>query len=80
MFNTVLVGAAVTAFISVFAVMHINDQLNRWEPNGAAYVEYHAETLNGLLKNNADAMCPAIPDRAEYAEVRQAAQCERFGY
>lgn len=80
MFNTVLIGAAVTAFISVACAMHINANLKQWEPSGAAYVEMHAEVLNGMLKTNADAICPALPTRPEYAEARQAAHCARFGY
>lgn len=43
-------------------------------------VAAHAELLDGMLKNNAEIMCPMYPgDSAEAVEMRAAWRCEAFG-
>jgi hypothetical protein len=81
MFNTVFVGAIATAAISIASVMAINTYIETETANQKpAIVQYHADVVNGMLKNQADVLCPALPTSPEYAAARQAAHCDRFGY
>jgi hypothetical protein len=75
--NAYLGFGGIVIIASILTVVCVDHAMQHVE---AAIVGGHATLTMQLVENNAKAFCPSYPAADPlYAEIRAAAQCERFG-